>query len=144
MEQSSQFRRPSTSYPNIRTQAADPAPAAWWVPEPDYATPAYEADYEAGEEYSYIQFVGLSGGGMLSTVDLPGLGTRFELPVYLVQGAEDLVTAPEVSRAWFDTVEAPRKRYVLVERAGHDPNPATLDAVRRILEAEGRRSADSR
>ena len=65
--------------------------------------------------------MGTKGGGLISTIDLSKLGREFEVPVYLVQGAEDLVTTPDVSRAWFDMIEAPRKRYVLVPRAGHDP-----------------------
>jgi len=51
----------------------------------------------------------------------------------VVQGAEDLVTTPEVSRAWFDTLEAPDKAYVIVPRAGHDPNPALLAETFRLL-----------
>jgi pimeloyl-ACP methyl ester carboxylesterase len=116
-------------------KAADAAPASWWVPDPAYATPSYEAEYEAGEDYSYLQFVGASGDGLLAAVDLRRLGARFDIPIYLVQGAEDLVTTPDVARAWFDTIDAPRKGYVLVQRSGHDPNQAVLAAVRTILDA---------
>ncbi|HEV2044292.1 MAG TPA: alpha/beta fold hydrolase, partial [Sphingomicrobium sp.] len=48
------LRRLTRTY---EAKTVEPAPAAWWVPEPAYATPSYERAYEAGEEYSYLQFV---------------------------------------------------------------------------------------
>ena len=124
------LRRLTRAY---EAKAVDAAPASWWVADAAYATPVYEAEYEGGEDYSYLQFVGADGKGLLAALDLSLLGPRFEVPVYLVQGAEDLVTTPGVARAWFDTIDAPRKEFVLVERTGHDPNPAALAAVRRLL-----------
>ena len=44
-----------------------------------------------GEEFSYLQFVGLQGDGMFAGVDLPALGSDFKVPVLIAQGAEDLV-----------------------------------------------------
>ncbi|MEA3041155.1 MAG: hypothetical protein QOC65_644 [Sphingomonadales bacterium] len=114
-------------------QATDPAPDGWWVPAPLYATAEAAAAYEAGEDYSFLQFVGAAGDGLFSHLDLPALGRRFAIPVFLVQGSEDLLTTPDVSRRYFDYLTAPAKRFVLVPRAGHDPNPAMLEAVRAIL-----------
>lgn len=113
-----------------------PAPTSWWTPAAPYATPQALADYEGGEDHSYLQFVGYKGDGMYSRVDLPKLGTRFAIPVFLLQGAEDLVTTAEVSKRYFDTIQAPRKDYVLLERTGHDPNQAMVDATRRVLTAQ--------
>ena len=111
------------------SKTSDPAPAVWWVRSPKYDTPEMRESYTAGEDFSYLQFVGLQGDGMLSRIDLPALGTTFEVPVYMVQGAEDLVTVPEVAKAYFDRISAPAKQFVLVPRAGHDPNRGLLDAV---------------
>lgn len=111
-----------------------PAPDGWWKPAPAYATDAALAEYEAGEEFSYLQFVGRAGDGMLSTVDLPALGADFDVPVYLVQGAEDLVTVPDVAAVWFATITAPRKEFRLVPAAGHDPNAALIAAQHDILQ----------
>ncbi|MDV6331233.1 hypothetical protein [Asticcacaulis sp. 201] len=49
------MRRIDRKYEN---QATDPAPKDWWQPAPEYATPQAEANYTAGEDYSYLQFVG--------------------------------------------------------------------------------------
>lgn len=111
------------------SKTSDPAPAVWWKPSPKYDTPQMRESYTAGEDFSCLQFVGLQGDGMLSRIDLPALGTTFEVPVYMVQGAEDLVTVPEVAKAYFDRISAPAKQFVLVPRAGHDPNRGLLDAV---------------
>jgi pimeloyl-ACP methyl ester carboxylesterase len=107
-----------------------PAPASFWIPSPTYATPQALAESEEGEDYSYLQFVGREGEGMASTIDLPRLGTRFEVPVFLVHGAEDLLTTPELARRYLD---APAKAFVLVPRTGHDPNAALLAAEHEVL-----------
>ena len=114
-------------------KTSTPAPKFWWVPAPLYATPAAEASYESGEEYSYLQFVGLQGNGMLSKVDLPALGLDFDVPVFLIQGSEDLVTTAEVAKRFFESITAPQKEYVLLPNTGHDPNVAMIDAQYHIL-----------
>jgi len=119
----------------------DPAPSDWWQPAAGYDSPSYRADYEAGEEYSYLQFVGLTGDGILAQLDLYKLGTRFELPVFMLQGEEDLVTTPEIARAWFDRVTAPRKAFVLLARTGHDPNRTMIAAQLEILRTRVRAEA---
>lgn len=92
-----------------------------------------KADYDAGEDYSFLNFVGLHGDGMFSQVDLPKLGTDFPMPVFLVQGARDLLTTPEVTGQYFDSIRAPEKALVIVPDAGHDPNPPMVDAQFRLL-----------
>ena len=116
-------------------KATDPAPKAWWAKAAEYATPEAEAEYEAGEDYAFLQFVGMENNGMLSTIDLPKLGTRFDIPVYLIQGTEDLVTTKEVTQVYFDSIAAPHKELILLERVGHDPNPAMLDAQYKVLKS---------
>jgi pimeloyl-ACP methyl ester carboxylesterase len=115
-------------------RVTDPAPADWWQRAPDADTPDLRSQDEAGEEYSYLQFVGLDGKGMFRGVDLTALGTRFEVPMFFVQGAEDLVTRPDVTRAYVDRITAPAKALVVVPRTGHDPNPAMLAAIRAVLD----------
>jgi pimeloyl-ACP methyl ester carboxylesterase len=124
------LRRVMRKYEAMRTE---PAPKAWWTPAPEYATPKAEADYTAGEDYSWLQFVGLKGDGIASTIDLVKLGPKFDVPVYMVQGEQDLLTMPEPSKRYFDFIQAPRKAFVLVPRTGHDPNQPMLDAQYKLL-----------
>jgi pimeloyl-ACP methyl ester carboxylesterase len=124
------LRRATRAY---EAKSSEPAPKAWWAPAPGYDTRERLAEAEEGEEYSYLQFVGLKGNGLFSKVDLAKLGTAFGIPVFLVHGAEDLVATPEVARRYFDAIVAPRKEFVLVPKAGHDPNPALIEAQYRVL-----------
>lgn len=108
-------------------------PDAWWKPAAEYATPKAQADYEAGEDFSFLNFVGLKGDGMASQVDLPKLGTDFAIPMFFVEGAQDLLATPDVARRYYDSLKAPQKDMVILERAGHDPNQDVVDAEFKML-----------
>lgn len=123
-------RRAMRKYEAMST---DPMPKAWMEPGAPYATAQAQADYEAGEEYSFLQFVGMRNDGMFRTIDLYRLGTNFSLPVYLVQGEQDLLTTPQVTRRYYDAIKAPVKKLVLVPRAGHDPNLPMVEAQAKLL-----------
>lgn len=97
------------------------------------AAPQALADAEQGEEYSWLQFVGLKNDGMAATIDLPQLVSRIALAVYLLQGTEDLLTPPEVTQSYSDSLQAPDKALVLVPLAGHDPNEPMLAAQWQVL-----------
>jgi pimeloyl-ACP methyl ester carboxylesterase len=114
--------------------SSDPPPPGWFAFGPGYDTPAYEAAYEAGEEYSFLNFVGLAGDGMGPKIDLRRLGVRFAMPVYMLQGDEDLVTPSAVSRRYFDELVAPRKEFLPLARTGHDPNRTMMDAQYGVLQ----------
>lgn len=119
----------------------EPAPKAWWAPLPGYDTPEYAADYEAGEDFSFVQFVGMAGDGMGPKLDLRRLGTRFAMPVYLLQGEQDSVTTLDVSQAYFDSIHAPAKEFIRMQRTGHDPNPIMVDTQLQILQTRVRLAA---
>jgi len=125
------LRRATRRYENASTDAA---PSTWWAPSAEYTTAADEQHYSDGEDHSYLQFVGLHGDGMLSTVDLPALGTTFGLPVYLIHGEQDLVTVPAIARRYFDTIDAPHKEFITLPRSGHDPNAAMIEAEHRVVQ----------
>ncbi len=119
------LRRITRKYEALSTDAP---PKGWFAFAPGYDTPAYEAAYEAGEDYSFLNFVGLHGDGMGPKIDLRKLGLRFAMPVTMLQGEQDLVTPPEVSRPYFDEIVAPKKEFVPLARTGHDPNPIMIEA----------------
>lgn len=126
-------RRITRRYEQKVTQ---PSPEAWWTFPPQYETGDYKAAYTAGEDYSYLQLVGMKGDGMLSQIDLPALGTTFAVPIFIIQGKEDLTTVPSVTKAYFDRIKAPVKKYILLDRVGHDPNPLMVDAQYRVLKTQ--------
>ena len=112
----------------LEAQTCTPAPRHWWQPEAPYQEARAQAALEAGEDYSFLQFVGLAGDGMLSTLDLHRLGRVYRLPLHFIQGEQDLLTTPDVTEAWVNTLSAPEKTLTRVPRAGHDPNPELLQA----------------
>ncbi len=126
------LRRVTRKY---EAQGADAPPKDWFAFGPGYDTPAYEADYTAGEDYSFLNFVGLHGDGMGPRIDLRKLGTRFAMPIWILQGEADLVTPPDVSKPYFDALEAPQKTWVLLPRTGHDPNRIMIDEQLAALKA---------
>ncbi len=99
-------------------KTATAPPKSWWNPAALYATPEAQLDYEAGEEYSFLQFVGFKGNGMLSTIDLHKLGADFDIPVFLLQGTEDLVTTPAIAKRYFDDITRRRKSSFCCRRPG--------------------------
>jgi pimeloyl-ACP methyl ester carboxylesterase len=125
-----QFRKISRGY---EAKTTTPAPKGWFALAPAYESPKMQADYEAGEDYSWIQYVGMKGEGMHATLDLYKLGTDFKMPVFMVVGEQDLTTTPEVAKRYFDAISAPKKAYFLLPATGHDPNPALIEAQYNIL-----------
>jgi pimeloyl-ACP methyl ester carboxylesterase len=123
------FNRIARAYEAKRTT---PPPDSWTI-APDYAGKDDQANDDAGDDYAFIQFIGMNGDGELPRMDLAALGPRFGAPVYIVQGEEDLKTPPEIAKRWFDTIVAPDKAFVLVPKAGHDPDAATVDAMYSVL-----------
>jgi pimeloyl-ACP methyl ester carboxylesterase len=131
------MRRVIRKYENM---VVEPAPKSWWKLAPEYATPDALSNYEGGEDYSYIQFVGLKGDGMYSHVDLPKLGTNFKVPFYLLQGEEDLLTTPDVAKRYFESITAPQKEFIMLPRVGHDPNPTLVAAQFKLLKEHAQQS----
>ncbi|MBI3347525.1 MAG: alpha/beta fold hydrolase [Burkholderiales bacterium] len=123
-----QMRRILRGY---EAQRSEPAPA--WRPAAEYAGAPDRAADEAGEDFSFLKFVGLNGDGMLWQLKLDEQRTRLAVPIFLLQGAEDLLTPPAATQAYFDRLEAPRKQLVMVPKAGHDPNGPMLAAQQRLL-----------
>ena len=51
--------------------------------------------------------------------DLFASANRFSVPVYVIQGSEDLFTPTPVAREYFESLSAPAKAYHSIEGAGH-------------------------
>ena len=55
----------------------------------------------------------------LKAYDARRLGTRFEVPFFLLQGASDVITLTSLAEEYFTEVEAPTKGSALIKEAGH-------------------------
>lgn len=127
------FRKARRVVRKYEAKVTTPPPEHWWKPAAEYATPKAAADYQSGEDFSFLAFVGLNGDGMFSQVDLPSLGTEFAVPMFFIHGAQDLLFTPEVAQRYYDSLNAPQKAFVLLEHAGHDPNQDVIDAEYKLL-----------
>jgi pimeloyl-ACP methyl ester carboxylesterase len=109
------------------------APPAPDTINPAYASPEERAQYAAADDFSSEHFFGLKLTGPLEDVDLPALGTEFAIPVFIVQGQEDLTALPELAKSYFDSIKAPRKQFYLVPGTGHEPSATQLDLTLKVL-----------
>jgi pimeloyl-ACP methyl ester carboxylesterase len=78
---------------------------------PAYASPREQARYAAADDFSFEHFEGLTMSGPLESVDLPALGTKFAIPIFIIQGQQDLTALPELAKAYFDCIQSPRKQF---------------------------------
>jgi pimeloyl-ACP methyl ester carboxylesterase len=109
------------------------APPAPETISPAYASPQEQAQYAAADDFCFEHFWGLKMSGPLFDVDLPALGTDFAIPIFILQGQEDLTAMPELAKVYFDSIKAPRKQFFLVPGTGHGPSAAQLDLTRKVL-----------
>ncbi|HTU00058.1 MAG TPA: alpha/beta fold hydrolase [Rhizomicrobium sp.] len=109
------------------------APSAPHTLSPDYSSSEEQAQYEAADEFSFEHFWGTTLSGPFTQIDLPALGTHFAIPIFIVQGDADLTATPELAKAYFDSITAPRKQYFSVPGAGHEPSIASLERAHTVL-----------
>lgn len=60
-------------------------------------------------------------------------GTRFEIPFFIFQGEHDVLTPTAAAKAFFDEVEAPVKRFALIEGCSHFASFARPDHFLELL-----------
>jgi pimeloyl-ACP methyl ester carboxylesterase len=108
-----------------------PAPASWWKVASEYDNEKDANDRYNGDDYSFLYFAGHEAmriNSMEASVNFMKDGLRYKIPVYFIQGEEDILTAPELTKAYFDKVKAPKKEFVIVPGAAHGHNQAVIDA----------------
>lgn len=115
---------------------SEAAPASWFVPAPGYDTRKDEMDRENGDDYSFVNYTGdkkLDVPSMSANIDLLRDNTQFKIPVYLIQGSEDILTPKEKTREYFDKIKAPKKEYFLLPNTAHGFNLQVVEMQYKIL-----------
>lgn len=113
-----------------------PAPANWWKIATEYDNETDQRDRYNGDDYSFLYFAGHEAFGikpMAEEVDFNREGLDFKIPVFFVQGEQDILTPKELSRAYFDKLSAPEKEYFLINDAGHNYNLSVVNQLYQIL-----------
>ena len=90
----------------------DPRPVTAPRPPANVAPPP--AFLQEGADFSQ----GLMWESMLRD-DLRALGLKFDLPVIVIQGAEDRLTVTALAKQYFDSLSAPSKQFVILPKVGH-------------------------
>ena len=113
-----------------------PAPDSWWKTAPEYDNETDGQHRYDGDDYSFINYAGhkkLGIPAMSSTVDFMKEGLEFKVPVYLIQGEEDILTPQEMTKAYFDKINAPEKEFFLIPGAAHGFNQSVVDMHYKIM-----------
>lgn len=100
---------------------------------PEYSSPSEIASNEEADDFSFIHFEGMAMSGPGEKIDLPALGTSFAVPIYIVQGQEDLKALPELAKSYFDTIHAPQKQFIAVPGTGHDMSVEKFAIMAKLL-----------
>jgi pimeloyl-ACP methyl ester carboxylesterase len=103
------------------------------VASPAYASPEEVAQWHAADDFAFLHFVGMDLKGELMQVDLPALGTDFTIPIFMIQGEQDLTALLEIAKSYFNRIRAPRKEFYLVPGTGHESSAAELDLTLKVL-----------
>jgi pimeloyl-ACP methyl ester carboxylesterase len=100
---------------------------------PEYDSPEERTQWAAADDFSGAHFFGMTLSGPLEDVDLQALGTEFAIPVFILQGQEDLTALPDLAKAYFDSIKAPLKQFHLVPGTGHEPSATELNLALKVL-----------
>ncbi len=72
---------------------------------------------------------------MSATINLMKDNLDFKVPVYLIQGSEDILTTKEKSKMYFDKLKAPKKKYYLLPKTAHGFNQSVLEIQIKIFKS---------
>lgn len=115
-----------------------PPPAAWFVAAPAYNNAKDEKDREDGDDYSFANFAGdkqLGVPSMRSTINLVQDNIEYKIPIYFIQGEEDILTPKEMTKPYFDKIKAPAKQYILLKNSAHGFNVYVVEAQYKIFKS---------
>jgi pimeloyl-ACP methyl ester carboxylesterase len=115
-----------------------PAPDSWFVLSPAYDNEKDNQNRSDGDDYSFVNYTGdeqLGVQSMSAKINLLRDNLDFKIPVYLIQGSEDILTPKEKSKEYFDKIKAPKKEYYLLPKTAHGFNLAVLETQYKIFKA---------
>lgn len=107
-----------------------PPPDSWFVVSANYNNAKDDQARSDGDDYSFVNYAGdkqLGIPSMRSSINLLNDNLTFEVPVYLIQGEEDILTPKESTKAYFDKIQAPQKEYYLLPKTAHGFNISVME-----------------
>ena len=70
--------------------------------------------------------------------------TELHVPVYILQGRNDYITNYTLAKEYFDSLKAPKKRFITFEKSAHFPSfeePEKFNSVMKQLVTESMANA---
>ena len=113
-----------------------PAPESWFTEAAAYDNEKDKQNRADGDNYSFVNYTGdkqLGVQSMSATINLLKDNAAFKIPVYLIQGNEDLLTPKETTTKYFNTIKAPYKKYYLLQKTAHGFNMDVLQTQYKIF-----------
>ncbi|MFV8443163.1 alpha/beta hydrolase family protein [Flavobacterium sp. LB2P44] len=113
-----------------------PVPNSWWKIASKYDNAMDSKDREDGDDYSFINYIGhkqIGIKGIIGSINFLESGLNFKIPIYLIQGEEDILTPKEITISYFDKIKAPKKEFFLVPGAAHGCNQSIIDTQYKII-----------
>jgi len=87
---------------------------------------------------SDAHFRGTDMKGIAATVDLRAFGPMFAVPVFFIQGTDDDITPMSQVASYYEWIEAPSKRLIALEGAGHNAVISRAAEFARLLDTHVR------
>ena len=119
-------------------ESSIPAPNSWFVESANYDNAKDNQNRSDGDDYSFVNYMGDNQFGvksMRSAINLMRDNLDFKIPIYLIQGTEDLLTPKETTKKYFNKIKAPEKKYLLLPKTAHGFNLSVLETKYKIFKA---------
>ncbi|MBS4204329.1 alpha/beta fold hydrolase [Lederbergia citrea] len=101
---------------------------------PDYSLKDIYAGFFSGATFSLIESKELQKE--IINTDFNEL-TIFKTPVYIIQGKHDKVANFDLAKGYLDRIEAPKKKFIVLENSAHMPNEEDFEVlIRSILQLD--------
>lgn len=106
------------------------APKNWFTISSEYDNVKDSNHRHEGDDYSFIHFVGhdkLGIESMVSNINFNINALNFDIPIYFIQGEEDILTSKEINKPYFDKITARKKEYYVLPNSAHGHNQSVID-----------------
>lgn len=93
----------------------------------------YDQGYTLGEKLNYLRGTMFSLNMFHEVIDdnLFETSTRFEIPIYIIQGKYDYQVSYDLAKEYLDSIDAPKKAFFTFDESAHSPN---LEEPERFVE----------
>jgi pimeloyl-ACP methyl ester carboxylesterase len=113
-----------------------PAPPEWFEIDPAYDNEKDNQNRSDGDDYSFVNYAGDKRFGLASlgaTINFRKDALVFEIPVYFIQGEDDIATPQILAKEYFNKLKAPEKKFILLRKTDHGFNQLVVDAHYKLI-----------